>query len=213
MSSITTDHQFLDSGSSLPEPHFDEEATVLSARPVVPLDEVEARRSKVSFPRPWILGAALIGALLVGIFASALYYSRSEGESKLSQGMELTAGVEGRNEETPEGFSGPVSSQPQVEVAKAVEAKKSTPVIPQPAQSERASAGPEKKAQPRLVAVLREKKSNDSADDETEEDRKAARREARKDRRRTEREGRNRRSADELFRIRDIFEGAPRPRN
>lgn len=209
MSSTTTDHQFLDSGQSLPEPHFDEEATVLSARPVVPLDEV-GRKSKVSFPRPWILGAALIGALLVGVSASAIYYSRSEGEPKLSQSMELIAGVDGRTEETSAGFSGPVSSQPQVEVGKPVEAKKSTPVITQP---DRASVEPAKKPQARLVAVVRAKKSNNDIDEETEEDSMAARRQARKDRRRTEREGRNRRSSDELFRIRDIFEGAPRPRN
>jgi type IV secretory pathway VirB10-like protein len=210
MSSITTDQEFLDSAPSLPEPHFDEEATVLSARPVVPLEEVEARKSRVSFPRPWILGAALIGALLVGISASAIYYSGAKEEPKLSQDMELTAGVDGRSEETPGGFSGPASSQPQAEVAKPVEAKKSTPVISQP---DRASAGPDKKPQARLVAVVREKKSNNHTDEETDEDRKAARRQARKDRRRTEREGRNRRSSDELFRIRDIFEGAPRPRN
>jgi hypothetical protein len=219
MSSITTDHQLTDAGPSLPEPHFDEAATVLSARPVVPLEEVEAT-SKRSLPRPWILAAALIGALLVGGFASAIYLSRSNGdEPKLFQDVELIAGIEGISEgtsgkpgESSVGSSGPASSQPQGESANPVETKKAATVKSVTTAPDRASAEPDKKPQPRLVAVIRDKKSNNPTNEERDAERKADRRQARKEHRRAERETRNGK-ADELFRIRDIFEGAPRPRN
>jgi hypothetical protein len=49
----------------LPEPHFDDEATVVSARQVVPLGEarIQDRRRKVLAILPTLLAAALCGAL------------------------------------------------------------------------------------------------------------------------------------------------------
>jgi len=50
------------------QPHFEDERTVLSARPVVPLDAIEA---KVKHRRRWFLGGAFAIAMLLGA-ASAL---------------------------------------------------------------------------------------------------------------------------------------------
>ena len=50
------------------QPHFDDERTVLTARPVVPLDAIDA---KVTHRRRWFLGGAFAIAMLLGT-ASAL---------------------------------------------------------------------------------------------------------------------------------------------
>lgn len=52
-------------------PHFDDELTVLSARPVVPLEKIEA---KERHRRHWILGGAFAIAMMLGA-ASALLAS------------------------------------------------------------------------------------------------------------------------------------------
>ena len=53
------------------EPHFDDEQTLLSARPVVPLEKIEA---KVRHRRQWFLGGAFAIAMMLGA-ASALVAS------------------------------------------------------------------------------------------------------------------------------------------
>lgn len=205
MSSTTTDQQFIHVESSLPEPHFDEEATVLSARPVVPLDAVERTRTQPLFSRPWILGLGLIGALLVGIFATAVYFSRSNGDpSDPLQSAEIGSSTE-ENSAAANSFSGPAAAQPTVDDDSTAVVKKQTPAKSQD------STEPGKKPSARLVAVIRDKQANNQSDEESDDDRKAARKQARKERRRAERERREERSPDELFRIRDIFEGSPRP--
>jgi hypothetical protein len=51
-----------------PEPHFDDEQTLRSARPVVPLEKINAR---VRHRRMWVLGGAFAVAMMLGA-ASAL---------------------------------------------------------------------------------------------------------------------------------------------
>ena len=53
------------------EPHFDDEQTLLSARPVVPLEKIEA---KARHRRQWFLGGAFAIAMMLGA-ASALVAS------------------------------------------------------------------------------------------------------------------------------------------
>ena len=53
------------------EPHFDDERTLLSARPVVPLEKIEA---KARHRRQWVLGGAFAIAMMLGA-ASALVAS------------------------------------------------------------------------------------------------------------------------------------------
>lgn len=209
MSSTTTNHQFTEVGSTLPEPHFDEEATILSARAVVPLEEVESPKSKASLPRPWTLGLGLVGALLVGILATAIYYSGSTGtDSNLFQVEEVAAGVEGNSAERSNSFSGPASPQPEREVNKPTEAPRQIVVSN---KTDKSSAESDKKPRARLVTVITDRRNDNHIDEEGDEDRKAARKQARQERRRAERERRNGNMSDELLRIRDIFEGSPRP--
>lgn len=53
------------------EPHFDDERTILSARPVVPLEKIE---KKARHRRQWVLGGAFVLAMMLGA-ASALVAS------------------------------------------------------------------------------------------------------------------------------------------
>lgn len=53
------------------DPHFDDERTILSARPVVPLEKIEA---KARHRRQWFLGGAFAIAMMLGA-ASALVAS------------------------------------------------------------------------------------------------------------------------------------------
>jgi hypothetical protein len=57
--------------TSTPEPHFDDELTLQSARPVVPLESIEA---KERHRRHWVLGGAFALAMMLGA-ASALLAS------------------------------------------------------------------------------------------------------------------------------------------
>ena len=204
MALTTTDQQFIGAEPSLEEPHFDEEATLLSAQPVVPLAAIEATTAKSWFPHPWLLGLGLIGALMIGVFATAMYYSRSKDHSsKTFQDGELVAGVEGESSESINSFSGPTATQPAVEPE--VPAEVQTAAAKQPVKT---SVELGKKPRPRLVTVIRETNRSNQTEEDILENRRAARREARQERRERRRDSR---SSDELLRIRDIFEGSPRP--
>jgi hypothetical protein len=61
----------IDSRDQVFEPHFDDERTILSARPVVPLEKLDA---KVRHRRRWFLGSAFAVAMMLGA-ASALLAS------------------------------------------------------------------------------------------------------------------------------------------
>ena len=52
-----------------PQPHFDDELTVLSARPVVPLKKINAR---VKHRRRWLLGGAFVIAMMLGAGSALL---------------------------------------------------------------------------------------------------------------------------------------------
>jgi hypothetical protein len=61
----------INSSTLTSEPHFDDERTVLSARPVVPLQKIDA---KARHRRQWFLGGAFAVAMILGA-ASALLAS------------------------------------------------------------------------------------------------------------------------------------------
>ena len=61
----------MDSPDLVSEPHFDEEQTLISARPVVPLEKINA---KVRHRKQWFLGGAFAIAMMLGA-ASALLAS------------------------------------------------------------------------------------------------------------------------------------------
>ena len=67
-----------ETGLELPlaEPHFDDEATVLSARRVVPLDQVESFKAQTQsrFARGWVFAATIAGAMLLGVCRRGLLF-------------------------------------------------------------------------------------------------------------------------------------------
>ena len=69
------------------EPHFDDERTLLSARPVVPLQKIEA---KARHRRQWFLGGAFAIAMMLGA-ASALVASYLKLRNVPQTATELSA--------------------------------------------------------------------------------------------------------------------------
>ncbi len=181
---------------------------MLSAQPVVPLEQVRSSKARAAFARPWILGLSLAAALLLGVFATALYYSRaSEDNARVFEGIEVTSGAVGSSGESVHGFSENALEEPKVETNKPAPASPAAEVR----QTVRVTNDSDKKPQPRLVAVIKERKNSHTQDRESLKDQKAARRQARRERRRADRERQGGNSSDDLLRIRDIFEGSPRP--
>ena len=198
---------------SLSEPHFDEEATVLSARPVVPLSAVPTPKTNVRNTRPWMLGLGLVGALLVGVVATAFYFARQDDSAPAStEAAEVTGGAQGGTLNADESIAGPLNAPPVVQTVKAqpakVEVRNEAPTKNQTARTPAASP---KKPEARLVTVIRESGNGQAVTTSSREERRAERREARREERRAERGRRDRRSADDVLRIQEIFEGKPRP--
>lgn len=174
------------------EPHFDEEATVLSARPVVPLEEVAA---KSQWRRNVFFAIAVVSALIIGaVGGTFVYRQRNQTEAMATEGVASSSSSEQTNLDsasggTTEAIANPPQSEsseePEQELA-ADQKPKSTPL--------------KKVTEPRTVTASQ-------PSDESVESRQAQRREARRLRRQAKREQR----PDGVFRIRDIFEGAPRP--
>ncbi|MCA1573117.1 MAG: hypothetical protein LC770_00955, partial [Acidobacteria bacterium] len=76
-----TDHSAL-SQRALSMPHFDEDATLLSARPVVPLHRVKVEtRSK----RHVIFGLTILTAILVGAISATLLLMQSGQNSQSAE--------------------------------------------------------------------------------------------------------------------------------
>jgi len=205
MESNNINQEYFEGAVSLGEPHFDEEATVLSARPVVPLQEIKAEEQS---RKRLIVGLAMACSLTMGALAATLIYKqRGEGQSTaISTAVPGAAGIV---------VNDPASSSATAEVGGGAAA--GTP--------ETGASTAEKKSVPSLssstastAVELQQKKNLPQLVDERELTR-AERIDARRLRRRLERQewresgGRERKSSDDLLRIRDIFEGPSRVRN
>ena len=213
MKSNITDQNLWSSDSTLAEPHFVDEATLLSARPVVPFRKLLV---KPGFSRPWVFGLALAGALLLGVSATALYYSRfrTAPSQPVSSGETVSSGVQAFASDTVVPHESPIvttaareaaaaeSSSVESDTSVRVKARGSSGTTRPPN-----SSNVEKKPAHRNATVGDERSEREY---DSREERRAARREA-KERKRANRERRAGRSIDELLRIRDIFEGPPRP--
>ena len=193
----------------LTQPHFDDEATVQTARPVVPLEEVRrASRSRQKL----LLSAALCLAAVVGAVAASIVFSERQQPSPES----ATATIPQSSEESANGFVTPSGEASGATVdpneTVAIDSSAATPdsadealEVPssprvsrqQPVRNSRVSKPVEK------VVTRPEPEAEDREADE-----RAARREERREARRLRRE---RRAGDGLTRIREIFEGSPRP--
>jgi hypothetical protein len=221
MESSITDQQSLDADLQITEPHFDEEATVLSARPVVPIRTVTANPR---FKRSWALGLALTGALSIGVIATALYYTRLKTETltgadsqTISAGAEASSTVSDSANATPESVDGgaatpatipPVGSKASARVVEKVRSV-------EPATRAKSSAEISTKAvAPRPVdrpVNVDDELRIPAQYDQREEDARAARRAERRERKRRERDERGSRSSDQVLRIREIFDGRRKP--
>ncbi len=185
----------------LAEPHFDDEATVLSARRVVRLDEVSSYGSQATshFARGWMFAATVVGALLFGVVASAAYYSylNREAAHPLVNLENIASGADGIATSSASYDQSPAANAPQVNTTPPAANAEVTLEAEQSSGSQPAvsSKGPVA----RRVDVL--------TFPSTREERKAARRQAKAQKQELERESRVR----NLLRIREIFEGPQKP--
>jgi type IV secretory pathway VirB10-like protein len=186
----------------LAEPHFDEEATVLSARPVVPLKKVVAR-TRLTWAL--VIGLTFAGACVVGMLAAGMYYSRlnSNSSKTLANTETITSGVQARSTET-DHPKAPPAAPPRVSVESDTSATASS-VTPAPIEVPETSTEAPKKPVARRVAVLTFPRSGG------DQERREARREEKERRRDMKRENQENKSSRDLLRIREIFEGPHKP--
>lgn len=185
-----------ETSSELTEPHFDDEATLLSARRVVPLDKVPSYGSQTTsrFARRWMFAATVVGALLLGAVASAAYYSHLNRTS--AQSFVNTESIAGGIEGIPTEQRPASTNVPEVNNTTS------------PDSNPEVTVNEGKKPTARRVDVL----TSPSALDEMQaREERQARKEARKRIRELERESRDRKSRNDLTRIREIFEGPQKP--
>lgn len=204
MESNTTNEQYFATGSALTEPHFDEEATVLSARPVVPLEEIQSEersRKRVLF------GLAIACSLALGALSAMLFYKNSGQEApvEITQAAPGAAGVTpdapvAAIAESVDAAATGVTPTSEAQIPTSTVSRKSLPAV------SRNSRVVERKAETPMPPQMEENRGN-------WDERFYERRRRRISERETMRESRRqqRRSADDLLRIRDIFEGPPRP--
>ncbi|MGH9968001.1 MAG: hypothetical protein ACREBG_09250 [Pyrinomonadaceae bacterium] len=194
---------------SLSVPHFDEEATLLRARPVVPLHEVKTESSR---RRRLVLGLTLVAVLMLGAVTATLVYSNRQ------QPDEAPATARDNSVSTSGDAGGSVinSSQPAPSAPSAVtEDRPFERQIDKVGNSsltrKQAARDAGSATVPTRAREVEQDRAEDLAQDEART-RRAERREARRQRREAEREARRKaQSSDGLLRIREIFEGAPRP--
>ena len=191
-------------------PHFDDEATVQSARPVVPLHEVK----RIALTRRNIfLGVALCLAAVVGALVASLIYSQPTQRAPEA----ATATIPEANTTDSEDFVAPsgeasgstVNPQDAVasntETASSDEADSERTVNRVISRDRQPRMGNPREKRPDLVVSQPKIQDRSDFDVRAEEEMlRAQRREARRARR-------ERRANDGLTRIREIFEGSPRP--
>jgi hypothetical protein len=163
------------------QPHFEDERTVLTARPVVPLEEID---TQVKHRRVWFLGGAFAAAMLLGA-ASAL----------------LAAYLKIRNAPEPEIQSLSVSSMSQIPLP-TVELRPERPK-PRPVRTIDKTDGTDRVIiSPRLSEDEALRRIRDAVlVDEWQErrQRRVERREERRERRHTDGSGRDLSHLDEIF--------------
>ena len=200
------------------KPHFDDEATLLSARPVVPLKDVIAKaRSK----RRLFFALAIMISLLFGAFTAILISYLQQADQQVTIDNNQSAGTKAQTSIAPERVNLASSSLEaggsSIESDPTASARKNGEPTSQ-IHSLRKS-GPAKNQTPRYTSsaaassATGEAVQNNVPDlDRDERDTSRARSEARSRRRETVHKSRKNRdeSSDDLLRIGEIFEGAPR---
>lgn len=202
-----------DSPEQFTEPHFDDERTLLTARPVVPLEKINA---KVRHRKQWFLGGAFAVAMMLGA-ASALLASyfklRSvpRAPAEVSQEVDVPATPLAVAENPP-----PDTETPLVEVqaAEATEEPTPTEITPKKQTTAKRTIAAAHKRDDYLAPPNDDRRINEQDElnrirdsvlyDEWQERR--ARRAMRRERRRAERYNHR-----DLSNLDEIFEGRRRP--
>ena len=173
----------------LTEPHFDEEATLLSAQPVVPLQEIKAEERS---GKRVLFGAAILCALMLGAVGTMLIYKRQAQATAVVSTAVPGSGVIGVGRVP--------APAPQIIGGVGTETTPDSATV-----NNKAIANPESDK-----LAIKESKWEQKEQRRTERLEKQPRKnnsehEVKKD------SGRKHKDSDELLRIRDIFEGPTRP--
>lgn len=211
METNITDQQQSGAELQLSEPHFDEEATLLSARPVVPLRDIPVR----GVQRRLFYGLMLIVAIMAGALAATFVYKQGSHKSTATTSERSTSTSQEVAPGVTSGASGTISDSPEVTAAVTENGDTvATQEMPIPASAARTrkpepSFSPDTDTGSEIPQRIEDHRM-------TREMRRAERMEARHLRRSAEREPNretrhNGQSARDLLRIREIFEGSPRP--
>ena len=206
-----TEQQYLDDNLQLAEPHFDEEATVLSARPVVPLNEIKEASSR----KHLVFGLSMLASLIVGGLITTLIFKQRGQKPAAEIAGSAIAGF-GAN-----ATDSAVSAPSAGEVKEDLTAEPEVNAAPEDKNAQVKVNPAVKPPETKTVRPIPEDAAVDTAlEDISREERREMRRAERFEewrlRRQAAREagdvrGRRRRSEDDLLRIREIFEGSPRP--
>src|SRR6266542_4102361 len=198
METNITDPQQFGAELHLSEPHFDEEATLLSARPVVPLRDIGLR---LRIQRRLVYGLTIIVAIIAGAFGATLVYKqRSQMQTTVERSVPVS---EKAAAEIASGATGTIADSVAVAAQEPNPAFPTRARKPEPSFSSGADPGGEIPQRAEAQRIAREM-------------RRAERIEARRLRQSAEREAARETSpkgqaARDLLRIREIFEGSPRP--
>jgi hypothetical protein len=196
MESNITNREHFESDLPLAEPHFDDEATLLSARPVVPLQEIMAEERS---GKRLAVGAAMVFSLLVGAVGTTLIYKQRGQRQATAIVNTAVPGVEGIAVDQPDA----TVSENTTDAATGILKESDSPTADQALASPtfKSSSEETSKRQPISERELRRVERNESRRLKRESAREAQ----------TEARGRRSKSSDDLLRIREIFEGSPRP--
>lgn len=190
--------------SPLSEPHFDEEATLLSARRVVPFHELT---DKTNSKRNLFFATALAAALMVGIVGGVIYARLDRTPASRAQTTEAAAQPLSQDDSVSSSEeNGELAGFPEESQALAV-AETHQKTIDKPRNSSNIA---KKSDALNPTPAKRPQTEPDEWDDSSSERavRRAERRAARRARREAAREPQR---SDDLFRIQEIFEGSSRP--
>ncbi len=207
-----TEQQYSDDNLQLTEPHFDEEATVLSARPVVPLEEIKEAPSR----KHLAFGLSIVASLIVGGLA-ATFILKQRWQKPATEITGAAIAGSGANA-TDSAASAPSGG----EVKENLTANPEVSAASEDKDSQVKVTSPIKRSQTRTVQPILPNPEDEKAalEEISRAERREMRRAARLEEwrlRRQEARGagdfgrRRRRSSDDLLRIREIFEGSRRP--
>ncbi len=196
---------------ALTSPQFDDERTLLSARPVVPLAEV----SKARFRRqlPFKVGIGFLAVILCAVVL--IQFSRADDKSQEGSSNRM-----GSSDRLPAKTAGSVTDGGSVDSLSSDSVSNPEPRNPAVAAVTQADEKPaadrsarRSKAQLQVLSVRRVQEDSGDGYDLDQQTRRELRREARRAERRAQRAAERAQEAGNngLFRVTDLFEGVRRP--